>query len=500
MQGCHQKVFNVDFSHEEIKDAKSKGRLLSVEIEFSTRCNFVCPYCYSQKHLISDKEITQDEIKDSIVQAKNLGARKIIILGGEPLLYPDILNIINFINGLDLEIEMFTNGSKITNEMAKKLFAYGVNVVLKMNSFKEETQDLLTGVNGSFWLIKDALNNLKQAGYPSKNRYLAVSTIICNNNIDELLEMWVWLRNQNITPYFEMITPQGRFNKNQWLAVDSDRIHKLFQRIAAIDSNQYGYQWDPQPPLVGNKCFRHQYSCFINSLGEVLPCVGITIALGNIREKSLSEILNNSEIIDDLKNYKQMIKGPCRECHKLDECYGCRGAAYQATGDYLASDPFCWNNSNKQDEIVKLPINVENIIPQKDPMRVIDSLVSISDRKAKAAVLITKDMLFVRADGLLESAVYLEMIAQAMAAYEGFKKMGSPGFKIEGFLLGAKKLEIIGDAHVGDRLNICIEKKARFGNFAIVEGEIHKNNEVIARGEIKIWHNEQNKEGRSTLA
>lgn len=499
MKGCHQKVFNVDFSHDEIRVAKEKGRLLSLEIEFSTRCNFVCPYCYSQKHLIGDKEITQDEIKDAIIQAKNLGAKKIIILGGEPLLYPDILNVINFINGLDMKIEMFTNGSKLTGDIARKLFSCGVNIVLKLNSFKEETQDLLTGTNGSFWLMKDALDNLKQAGYPSKDRYLAVSTVICNHNVDELPEMWVWLRDQNIIPYFEMITPQGRFNKNKWLAVDSGRVHKLFQQIADIDSSQYGYQWDPQPPLVGNKCFRHQYSCFINSLGEVLPCVGITVSLGNIREKGLSEILNNSEIIEDLKNHKQMIKGPCRECHKLDECYGCRGAAYQATGDYLASDPFCWKNSNKQEEIVKLPISVENIIPQKGPMRVIDSLISVSDRKAEADVLIAKSMLFVREDGLIESAVYLEMIAQTIAAYNGFKKMGSSDVKAEGFLLGAKKLEIIGDACVGDRLIICVEKKARFGNFAIAEGSIFKNGQVIAQGEIKIWHNERNREGELTL-
>jgi len=499
MKGCHQKVFNVDFSHDEIRDAKDKGRLLSLEIEFSTRCNFVCLYCYSQKHLMRDKEITQDEMKDVIVQAKNLGARKIIILGGEPLLYPDILNIINFINGLNMEIEMFTNGSKLTDDIVRKLFSCGVNIVLKMNSFKEETQDLLTGINGSFWLIKDAFDRLKRAGYPSKDRYLAVSTVICNHNIDELPEMWAWLRDQNIIPYFEMLTPQGRFNKNKWLAVDSDRLYKLFRQIADIDSSQYGYHWNPQPPLVGNKCFRHQYSCFITSLGEVFPCVGVTVSLGNIREKSLTEILNNSEIIEDLKSYKQTIKGPCRECNKLDECYGCRGSAYQITGDYLASDPLCWKNKNKQEEIMRLPISVENMIPQKGPMRVIDSLVSVSDRKAEADVTITKDMLFVREDGLLESAVYLEMIAQTIAAYNSFKKMGSSDFEAEGFLLGAKELEIIGDARVGDRLSICVEKKARFGNFAIIEGSISKNGRVVARGEAKIWHNRQNQEGELTL-
>lgn len=35
------------------------------------------------------------------------------------------------------------------------------------------------------------------------------------------------------------------------------------------------------------------------------------------------------------------IKGPCNSCDMTDGCYGCRGAAYQLTGDYLASDPLC---------------------------------------------------------------------------------------------------------------------------------------------------------------
>ncbi len=47
----------------------------------------------------------------------------------------------------------------------------------------------------------------------------------------------------------------------------------------------------------------------------------------------------------NLKNYREMIKGPCRTCEKSSECYGCRGAAYQLTGDYLASDPTCWRNA-----------------------------------------------------------------------------------------------------------------------------------------------------------
>jgi radical SAM protein with 4Fe4S-binding SPASM domain len=73
--------------------------------------------------------------------------------------------------------------------------------------------------------------------------------------------------------------------------------------------------------------------------------VGVTIPLANIRHQRLADILKNSEVIRNLKNYREMIKGACASCEKSSECYGCRGAAYQLTGDYLASDPTCWRNS-----------------------------------------------------------------------------------------------------------------------------------------------------------
>ena len=49
-------------------------------------------------------------------------------------------------------------------------------------------------------------------------------------------------------------------------------------------------------------------------------------------------------LLKDLKDHRNTIKGPCGTCEKADHCYGCRGAAYQMTGDYLASDPLCWRN------------------------------------------------------------------------------------------------------------------------------------------------------------
>ncbi len=342
----HNQISGFEFSKQDIETAANNSRLLSMEIEFSQNCNFRCPYCYVPKGAHFEDDLSPEAIRDAIMQAKDLGAKKIIILGGEPTLYPHVLDMIRFIRSEHLEVEMFTNGSGITSDFALSLIDENVRVVLKLNTLDEELQDKLAGIRGASKIIETAFANLKQAGYPSEDAFFAVSTIICQQNLEELPKIWQWLRDQNIVPYFEIITPQGNAKDNNWLEVSSLELKTLFAQLAAIDRSRYGRSWEPQPPLVGHKCMRHRFSCLVTSKGDVMPCVGVTISVGNIREQRLADIIRGSEVLKNLKNYRHTIKGRCRTCEKADECYGCRGAAYQLTGDYLASDPMCWENIN----------------------------------------------------------------------------------------------------------------------------------------------------------
>ncbi len=344
MGNCFSLPPNFEQSMPAIMDAVQNNRLLTMEIEFSLRCNFNCPYCYAPKPDYFRDELTLEEIQDVIVQAQTSGARKIIILGGEPTIYPNLNAIITFIRDQGLDVELFTNGTGVDDQLAGFLAANNVRVVLKMNTFEPDLQDRLSGKKGAYDIIQAAFAALKKAGYPSADAFLAVSTVICAPNIVELPRLWQWLRDQNIAPYFEMITPQANALDNQWLFVEPLRVHKLFKELAEIDRQHYDGRWEPQPPLVGNRCMRHLFSCLVTSKGVVTPCVGVNVPLGNIRQHKLIDILFQSQLIKDLKNYRQTIKGPCRSCDKADQCYGCRGAAYQMTGDYLASDPLCWKN------------------------------------------------------------------------------------------------------------------------------------------------------------
>lgn len=338
-------IYNLEFTEQEIRAAVAADQLLSMEIEFSRACNFRCSYCYVEGKVEATNELSREEIKDIILQAKALGARKIIILGGEPSIYPHLVEMLRFIGKEGLKIEMFTNGSGIDASLATVLAEEKVRIALKMNSRDEHIQDHLAGKKGAFQIINKAFNALQAAGYPSGDLFLAISTVICQQNIAELPAMWQWLREENIEPFFEVITPQANALTNTWLGVSPRQLKNLFEHLADIDKAKFGRSWEPQPPLVGNRCMRHQVSCLVTATGEVMPCVGVTIPLDSLRNNKLAHILKNSDVINNLKNYRVTIKGHCSNCEKAAECYGCRGAAFQLTGDYLASDPTCWRNA-----------------------------------------------------------------------------------------------------------------------------------------------------------
>lgn len=333
-----------DFTEAEIAATASQpAALLTMELELTRACNLVCKYCYASSGRPLKDELSYLELTQAVSQAAGLGARRIIILGGgEPLIYPQLRPLISYIRSLELDVDVFTNGTLLSREWADFLFEHQVAVNVKYNSNRPEVQDHLAGRPGTFAAIQEALSHLRQAGYPDQEHRVGVETVICRQNIKDLPEIWRWARDHQYIPYVEIMTPQGRAQEYPELEVSSQETLELFQAIQKIDQEEYGHAWPITPPLVGATCRRHLYSCMVDSLGNVSPCPGVDIKAGNIRQKSLKEILATSPVFQDLRRIHEKITGPCRECEHHAFCYGCRGAAYNMTRDYLASDPLCW--------------------------------------------------------------------------------------------------------------------------------------------------------------
>jgi 3-hydroxymyristoyl/3-hydroxydecanoyl-(acyl carrier protein) dehydratase len=84
------------------------------------------------------------------------------------------------------------------------------------------------------------------------------------------------------------------------------------------------------------------------------------------------------------------------------------------------------------------------------------------------------------------------MIAQTYAAVKGYDVRLSGKPVKQGFLVGIRKIQFLKLAFVGDVLQINVDTVGAISGFAVVKGQVTRNQEVIAEGEIKLWIQSKN--------
>lgn len=134
-----------------------------------------------------------------------------------------------------------------------------------------------------------------------------------------------------------------------------------------------------------------------------------------------------------------------------------------------------------------LPQPAETFIPHRLPMRLVDTLVSFEGASGVIEAIPTVDSVLVDADGFLDPAALVELLAQGYAVIKGYADLQQGNEISEGYLVGIRKLQISGRARRGDRLIINIRTIGSFEGFAVAEGDVVHGDEIIANGSVKLW-------------
>ena len=98
----------------------------TVELDLINKCNLKCPLCLRQedkfKSLKSNiQKIDLDSIKKFLKKYKNITTVKLIGTTSEPTLYPEFLELCEFIESLNIKLIISTNGTKIDDTFWKQL-------------------------------------------------------------------------------------------------------------------------------------------------------------------------------------------------------------------------------------------------------------------------------------------------------------------------------------------------------------------------------------------
>ncbi|RLB46402.1 MAG: hypothetical protein DRI90_27370, partial [Deltaproteobacteria bacterium] len=289
--------------------------LQRISLELSRQCNLRCTFCYAQATAEPCVGLTDAEVRAVIDEAVALGACLISIVGGgESLLRRSILrsgeSCIDYANKRGCYAVVYTNCTLVDREAARWLNDRDVTVVGKMMSLRDSVQDSLVGVTGASVKIRRGVDALIEAGLAAtKPPRLALESVICRDNYDEMPAMWRWMRARGIVPEVEIPTMHGRATENRGAlffdeAEAPDKYRQLFEELLAIDRSEFGYDWIPHPPFVACSCQLYYSNCYVTDQGAVQPCASVDRVYGRLRVganpargKQLAEIVTSPDFL-----------------------------------------------------------------------------------------------------------------------------------------------------------------------------------------------------------
>jgi predicted hotdog family 3-hydroxylacyl-ACP dehydratase len=135
-------------------------------------------------------------------------------------------------------------------------------------------------------------------------------------------------------------------------------------------------------------------------------------------------------------------------------------------------------------------IDIVELIPQRPPLMMVDSLTYYDPVVAKTVFTFREDNIFCTADGRMEEAGLIENIAQTCAARTGYEVKNieqKDGIIKIGFIGMIKKMEMFRNPVVGEQLETTVVIAENFFNTTLVESKVEVAGETIALCEMKIY-------------
>ncbi|MFH1780478.1 MAG: radical SAM protein [Candidatus Nealsonbacteria bacterium] len=125
-------------------------------------CNYRCEKCFTWAGRRKLKKfIGVSKIKEIINKGKEMGVKTVAILGeGEPLLFPEIKEIVAHIHKLNIIPLIATNGSLLTKKMVDFLHIHGTSIALSLDTLDEKEYKEFCGGVADINILK---NNLEYA-------------------------------------------------------------------------------------------------------------------------------------------------------------------------------------------------------------------------------------------------------------------------------------------------------------------------------------------------
>lgn len=325
------------------------GGITSVMFELTYNCSEKCIHCYNVgathtdedvNHRDSIKGLNLEDYKNIIDQLYEQGLFRVTLTGGDPFSNPLVWDIIDYLYKKEIGIDILTNGQKIVKEVSRLANYYPRSVGVSIYSSQPEIHDSITRIPGSWKKSIQVLEEMGNLSIP-----LNIKCCIMQPNFKSYKGVADIARRVGAHPQFE-ISVTDSIDGNKFVSQNLRMTPEQYE-IILRDDNIPLYVGPEAPNYGGQKkdlnfkgCGAGDNSLCIRPDGEVIPCCAFHLKLGNIKKKSLYEILENP-ILREWRNFSLDKSEECGTHDYCDYCNLCFGNSYSEHGDYKKASENC---------------------------------------------------------------------------------------------------------------------------------------------------------------